>query len=169
MTPKALQSEIALGGDIKRALEQWPQIEFADDHDGCLFTVTVTRKPVETLDLVDENAPKGEGAPRNDNLKGHLSGQPDPISDLLSVIRETPHADYATLADSLQVSEATVKRNIQKLKQQTASGASVRRKQATGRSSNENPENRRQKAPVHEILVFLCFLRESGYGIEYRS
>ena len=107
-----------LGSGIKRALEQWPQIEFADDHDGCLFTVTVTRKPVETLDLVDENAPKSGVALRNDNLKGHLSGQPDPISDLLSKIRETPHADYATLADSLQVSEATVKRNIQKLKQQ---------------------------------------------------
>lgn len=122
---KGLLPYHGLGSGIKRALEQWPQIEFADDHDGCLFTVTVTRKPVETLDLVDESAPKNENAPRNapkaDNLKSHanhLSGQIDPINDLLNKIRESPHADYATLARTFEVSEATVKRNIQKLKQQ---------------------------------------------------
>ena len=41
----------------QNALEQWPQIDVADDHDGCLFRVTVTRKPVEELDLVDADAP----------------------------------------------------------------------------------------------------------------
>ena len=61
---KGLLPYHGLGSGIKRALEQWPQIEFADDHDGCLFTVTVTRKPVETLDLVDKNAPKRKDAPR---------------------------------------------------------------------------------------------------------
>jgi len=40
-----------LGSGIKRALEAWPQIDFVDDHDGCLFTVTVHRKPVEELQL----------------------------------------------------------------------------------------------------------------------
>jgi ATP-dependent DNA helicase RecG len=33
-----------LGSGIKRALEAWPQIEFFDDRDGCLFTATVHRK-----------------------------------------------------------------------------------------------------------------------------
>ena len=28
---------------IKRALEQWPEIGFLDDRDGCLFTATVHR------------------------------------------------------------------------------------------------------------------------------
>jgi hypothetical protein len=27
------------GSGIKRALEEWPEIEFIDDHDGCLFQV----------------------------------------------------------------------------------------------------------------------------------
>jgi len=35
----------------QRALEAWPQIDFVDDHNGCLFTVTVQRKPVEELQL----------------------------------------------------------------------------------------------------------------------
>jgi ATP-dependent DNA helicase RecG len=61
------------------------------------------------------------GASETNNFKGHsnhLTGQLDPLSDLLNKIREAPNANYATLASVLQVSEATVKRNIQKLKQQ---------------------------------------------------
>ena len=34
-------------------LAAWPQIDFADDRDGCLFTVTVHRKPVADLQLVN--------------------------------------------------------------------------------------------------------------------
>lgn len=112
---KGLLPYHGLGSGIKRALEQWPQIEFADDHDGCLFRVTVTRKPVAELDLVEANANETTG------LKGQsasLSGQNDPIADLLNKIQESPNADYASLARDLRVSEATVKRNIQKLKQQ---------------------------------------------------
>ena len=30
-----------LGSGIKRALEAWPQIDFLDDRDGCLFTAAV--------------------------------------------------------------------------------------------------------------------------------
>jgi ATP-dependent DNA helicase RecG len=112
---KGLLPYHGLGSGIKRALEQWPQIEFTDDYDGCLFRVTVTRNPVEDFDLVEVDAPK------TDNLKGHpnrLSGQSDPIADLLNKIQESPNADYASLARDLRGSEATVKRNIQKLKQQ---------------------------------------------------
>ena len=121
---KGLLPYHGLGSGIKRALEQWPQIEFADDHDGCLFRVTVTRNPIDELDLVESAAPgndvrtsvapiTGKDAAETVNLKG----QSDPINDLLNKIQETPNADYATLARELRVSEATVKRNIQKLKQ----------------------------------------------------
>jgi len=33
-----------LGSGIKRALDEWPQIDFTDDREGCLFTATVHRK-----------------------------------------------------------------------------------------------------------------------------
>ena len=32
-----------LGSGIQRALEEWPEIGFVDDRDGCLFTATVRR------------------------------------------------------------------------------------------------------------------------------
>ncbi len=115
---KGLLPYHGLGSGIKRALEAWPAIEFADDYEGCLFRVTVTRKPVEDLDLSDSHS--RENAPGNGGLTGykiHLSGQADPINDLLNLIRENPNADYSTLSHTLQVSEATVKRYIQKLKQ----------------------------------------------------
>jgi predicted HTH transcriptional regulator len=40
---KGLLPYHGLGSGIKRALEQWPQIDFTDDRDGCLFTATVRR------------------------------------------------------------------------------------------------------------------------------
>jgi ATP-dependent DNA helicase RecG len=33
-----------LGSGIKRALDAWPEIDFIDDRDGCLFTATVHRE-----------------------------------------------------------------------------------------------------------------------------
>lgn len=107
---KGLLPYHGLGSGIKRSVEKWPDIVFADDHDGCLFTATVHRKPVEELELADKGA-----------LTGHaigVSGQPDPINGLLNALRADPSADYATLAERLAVSETTVKRNIRKLKQQ---------------------------------------------------
>jgi ATP-dependent DNA helicase RecG len=42
---------MGLGSGIKRALEDWPEIDFADDRDGCLFTVTVHRHPAWTVQI----------------------------------------------------------------------------------------------------------------------
>ena len=38
-----------LGSGIKRALDAWPEIDFIDDQDGCLFTTTVHRKTKTSL------------------------------------------------------------------------------------------------------------------------
>ncbi|WP_054847797.1 HTH domain-containing protein [Methanoculleus chikugoensis] len=43
-----------LGSGIKRALEDWPEIDFTDDRDGCLFTVTVNRKEEERSEKSSE-------------------------------------------------------------------------------------------------------------------
>lgn len=104
---KGLLPYHGLGSGIKRALSEWPRIDFADDREGCLFTVTVHRKPVAELTLADEGA-----------LKRQIKGQADLINDLLNVLRVNPLSDYPGLAQTLGVSEATVKRHIQKLKQQ---------------------------------------------------
>ena len=41
---KGLLPYKGLGSGIKRALDDWPEIDFTDDRDGCLFTATVHRK-----------------------------------------------------------------------------------------------------------------------------
>jgi ATP-dependent DNA helicase RecG len=41
---KGLLPYHGLGSGIQRALQQWPHIDFIDDHDGCLFTVKIFRK-----------------------------------------------------------------------------------------------------------------------------
>ena len=67
---KGLLPYHGLGSGIKRALEKWPAIDFIDDHDGCLFTATVHRKPVDELELADKGAIKVQDAP----IKASLSG-----------------------------------------------------------------------------------------------
>ena len=53
-------------------------------------------------------------------LKGHRDPKNDPLNKiqvhLLNALKTKPKANYATLATILDVSPATVKRNIQKLK-----------------------------------------------------
>ena len=41
---KSRRSYRGPGSGIKRALEDWPDIEFTDDREGCLFTATVHRR-----------------------------------------------------------------------------------------------------------------------------
>ena len=43
---KGLLPYRGLGSGIKRALEDWPEIDFNDDRDGCLFTAIVHRKEI---------------------------------------------------------------------------------------------------------------------------
>lgn len=60
----------------------------------------------------DESVEKG----KKDKILGQIKGQNDLLFDLINVIRANPGSDYQTLADKIAVSEATVKRHIQKLK-----------------------------------------------------
>ncbi len=49
---KGLLPYRGLGSGIKRALEHWPQIEFTDNQEGCLFTATITRKRKATTEKI---------------------------------------------------------------------------------------------------------------------
>jgi ATP-dependent DNA helicase RecG len=44
---KGLLPYHGLGSGIKRALAQWPHIDFEDDREGCLFKATIHRKPTQ--------------------------------------------------------------------------------------------------------------------------
>jgi ATP-dependent DNA helicase RecG len=47
---------------MKRALEAWPEIDFIDDREGCLFTATVHRKIIEGAGIGSVNA---DGSPKS--------------------------------------------------------------------------------------------------------
>ena len=95
---KGLLPYHGLGSGIKRALSSWPDIEFEDDRDGCLFTATVHR-----------NAPVN--APVN---ASELSLQ----VQLLNFVLSNPHLSYNQLAALTQKDRTTIMRNVAKLKAQ---------------------------------------------------
>jgi len=51
---KGLLPYKGLGSGIKRALDDWPEIDFTDDREECLFTATVHRKEVLALEKSSE-------------------------------------------------------------------------------------------------------------------
>jgi ATP-dependent DNA helicase RecG len=114
---KGLLPYHGLGSGIKRALEKWPAIDFADDHDGCLFTATVHRKPLEELELVNiasEGAP--ESSPKTDAASGKRRESVGKASGkILEACREKPSVTIPELAELIGITERSVQRNIQNL------------------------------------------------------
>lgn len=100
---KGLLPYHGLGSGIKRALEEWPEIDFTDDREGCLFTATVHRKPVDKMELV-EGTPKVSG-----KTSGKTSGK------IIELMRQNPSITIPELAEIIGVTERSVERNIQKL------------------------------------------------------
>ena len=88
---KGLLSYRGLGSGIKRALEAWPEIDFADDRDGCLFIVTVHRKEMGS----------------SEKTSGKTSGK------ILAALKLD-----GELADLIGVTERSIERNIRKLPEQ---------------------------------------------------
>lgn len=112
---KGLLPYHGLGSGIKRALNDWSQIDFTDDHEGTLFTVTVHRTPAEELELVDKNALRMQIKDKGANRYGHGNR----INDLLSGDASGIQWESAEKASDLEYKGASLKIKMQK-KQQTA-------------------------------------------------
>ncbi|MBU0910540.1 MAG: putative DNA binding domain-containing protein [Proteobacteria bacterium] len=100
---KGLLPYHGLGSGIKRALDEWPHIDFTDDRDGCLFAATVHRKPVGQMELIGV-APKTSG-----KTSGETSGK------IIEFMRKNSLITIPELAEKIGVTERSVERNIQKL------------------------------------------------------
>ena len=99
---KGLLPYHGLGSGIKRALSSWPDIEFSDDRDGCLFTATVHRNaPINAPINAPVNAP-----------------EPSLQVQLLNLVRSNPKLSYDKLAALTQKDRTTIMRNMAKLKAQ---------------------------------------------------
>ncbi len=68
-----------LGSGVKRALGAWPDIDFTDDREGCLFTVTVHRKEIKSSPKLAEKAPTfeliSERIDTIERMSGKMSGK----------------------------------------------------------------------------------------------
>ena len=95
-----------LGSGIKRALDTWPEIDFIDDRDGCLFTATVHRKAKESSRKM--TALPGSLA----KTSGKTSGK------ILAAFLQDVNLTIPELASLIGVTERSIERNIKKLQEQ---------------------------------------------------
>lgn len=93
-----------LGTGIRRALADWPHITFLDDREGNQFKVIILRS----------DDPENSSLP----LKYPLIDRRDPEKELIACLKDDPKASYTRLAQALNVSTSTIKRQLQELKQE---------------------------------------------------
>jgi len=98
-----------LGSGIKRALDNWPAIDFADDRDGCLFTATVHRK--EVVGSVESDAGSGK-RPGETSQKGSQKSS----QKIIELMQRDPEVTIAELALVVGVTGRAIKKQIEKLK-----------------------------------------------------
>jgi len=101
---KGLLPYHGLGSGIKRALEEWRDIDFADDREGCLFTVTIHRKaPMGSVDLTDYPKSSGKSSGKTEN-------------QVLSLLSDNPEMTILELSETLGLTTRAVEKQIAKLR-----------------------------------------------------
>jgi len=91
---KGLLPYHGLGSGIKRALEQWSQIDFTDDREGCLFTATVRRPEVADTQIT----PRADAEQSKQRLESRLESS---LAARIVVLLEDEDAGKARLASLL--------------------------------------------------------------------
>ncbi|MDL2313637.1 putative DNA binding domain-containing protein [Desulfovibrio sp. OttesenSCG-928-C14] len=106
---KGLLPYHGLGSGIKRALAEWPDIDFIDDNEGCLFRAIVRRKAISTDILVTDS-------PKKESVSPKMS--PDINAAIMDIIRQDSTVTSELIAKSLNVSKRTILRRLEELKGQ---------------------------------------------------
>lgn len=101
---KGLLPYHGLGSGIKRALKAWPDIDFVNDHEGCLFTATVKRKALEELTLMESSPTIPVTV--SGKMSGKMSGK------ILEALRHNNTQTTPQLAERLGVTTRTIERAI---------------------------------------------------------
>ena len=106
-----------LGSGIRRALEDWPDIEFVDDREGCLFIAIIHRAKVHGK---TKKAPVKANKEANKALKVQSAEVNASLNDLqtqiIGLIRLTSNISYNELSAATGKDRSTIMRNISKLK-----------------------------------------------------
>jgi ATP-dependent DNA helicase RecG len=101
---KGLLPYHGLGSGIKRALDKWPDIDFTDDREGCLFTATVHRRAVPGYR-------EPAGSPKS---SGKSSGKTE--DQVLGFLSERPEMTIPELAEALGITTRGVEKQIMQLR-----------------------------------------------------
>jgi len=101
-TAKGLLPYHGLGSGIKRALSHWPDIEFIDDRDACLFTSTIYRKSFRPVSGSEKSSEKS--SEKTDVL-------------ILENLMHQPQLTIKALSEILGLSTRAVEKQIAKLKE----------------------------------------------------
>jgi len=91
-----------LGSGIKRSLEEWPDIVFTDDRDGCLFTAIVHRK---TAAVGESGTPIGSPI-----------SSPKTADKILALVRTDPTVSTEAIGSTLGISKRAVLKQVARLK-----------------------------------------------------
>jgi ATP-dependent DNA helicase RecG len=95
-------------------LEAWPEIDFIDDREGCLFTATVHRKIIEGAGIGPVNA---DGSPKG-SPKSSPKSAARTEDHILDLIRQDNSVTTERLGKLLGISKRAVLKQIEKLKNQ---------------------------------------------------
>ncbi|MBI5601876.1 MAG: putative DNA binding domain-containing protein [Deltaproteobacteria bacterium] len=109
---KGLLPYHGLGSGIKRALEGWPDIDFIDDREGCLFTATVHRK--EQLSSLKSSGK----TPRESSPESSLKSSPKTEDKIIDFLRQDGTITTEELGKAIGISKRAVLKQIDKLKGQ---------------------------------------------------
>lgn len=103
---KGLLPYHGLGSGIKRALKNWPDIDFVDDHEGCMFKAIVHRKAL----FVQETVP--------DSPKSSPKSSPETGDAIINLVRANPKMTTEEMGRALGISKRAVLKQIDNLKKQ---------------------------------------------------
>ncbi len=103
---KGLLPYKGLGSGIRRALDEWPDIDFADDREGNLFTVTIHR-------MLQKSSEKS-------SVKGNIQQDVEKSSEkssekILELLISNPKMTIAQLAEALGLSTRAVEKQLASL------------------------------------------------------
>ena len=117
-----------LGSGIRRALDAWPAIGFADDRDGCIFTATVHREAAGSAAEAG-SSPRGSekssekssektadlhrGSEKSSEKTADVRRGPEKI---LAILRENQSLSAREIADEMGISQRAVEKQIASLR-----------------------------------------------------
>ncbi|NGX49521.1 MAG: hypothetical protein K940chlam5_01119, partial [Candidatus Anoxychlamydiales bacterium] len=122
---KGLLPYRGLGSGIKRALEAWPDIDFIEDREGCLFTVKVHRKSssqtVKSSPQTVKNSPDLEKSSSQTVKSSPQTAKNSPDLEkssqkILALMRDNPEITIDEMSKQIGIGIRGIKKQINNLK-----------------------------------------------------